>query len=117
VADAVIDDKSLVTAEKIQAAWAAAGHPDVEVSTSSRYRIFLTTPGKQSEYLMLEHALGALMRLRPEESDPHCLIYTSLDEPIGCCPWSARNEVLAEEPGARFEPVDTTDCPICKKEF
>lgn len=119
VADVVIDDRSLVTAEKIQAAWAAAGHPEIVLRTSGRYLVRLSAGEKQAEYLLLQHALGALMRLpaAKEEDDPHCLIYGRLDEPIGCCFWSGREDVLAEEPDATFKPVDAANCPICKKAF
>jgi hypothetical protein len=118
VADAVIDDIAMVTAEKIQAAWDAAGYPSLELRAEGKYRISLTTQGERHEYLLLEHALGALMRLRSKETTPeHFLIYTRSDEPIGCCGAGAQEEVLAEEPAARFVPVDPSDCPICKKDF
>lgn len=74
-------------------------------------------PVRRAEYLWLEHALKALVHLHSGENDPHCLIYGSSTEPIGCCSWSAREDVLAEEPDATFRPVDAAACPICKKGF
>jgi hypothetical protein len=51
-----------------------------------------------------------------DEDDPHCLIYGRIPEPVGCCAWSARRDVLSENPGAKFKPVDPADCPVCKEE-
>ena len=51
------------------------------------------------------------------KAERHFLIYSSIKEPIGCCSEDGMDDVLAEEPDAKFEPVDPTKCPICEKNF
>lgn len=61
IADAVIDDPHLVTAEKIQKAWEGSDHQPFRLTVDGQYRVTLETEEGVDEYLNVKDALRRLL--------------------------------------------------------